>query len=232
MEAAGGTDAGRPGCSLGHLALHYGRPEDGPAAARLLRLLGLVETQVLLLPDGTTFHRFVVDGVHHRRADGIVYLSCAPAPQRALTAALREALGVGTAAEHPAVAGMRAMLDADPEASFHLGFLLSSLETLEEVMLGVQAAAADDPELAGRVRVRLNRARPGEPAVDARLDASPLFAEITRYAYGTGGVQAFVETDLLVAGALGEGMVLELDYVFPGRDRHLFSTVELEGEAA
>ncbi len=63
--------------------------------------------------------------------------------------------------------------------------------------------------------------------MDARLDASPVYGDVTRYAYGRNGVQAFIETDILKAGQLGDSMVVELDFVFPGKDQHVLSVVEL-----
>ncbi len=211
---------------MGHIALHYQRPEDGPIAAKLLQLLGFVETQDLPLPGGH-FYRFVVDQRHQARGDGILYLSAAPEAQVALVQAIRTALKVGTPEEHPAAAGMRAALEADPETTFHVGFLIDSLETLERTVLGVREQAQTDPDLKGRVRVKLNRARRGDGDVDARLDASPLYGDVDRYAYGRNGVQAFIETDLLTSGPLGESLVIELDYVFPGATSHLLSVVEL-----
>jgi hypothetical protein len=211
---------------LGHIALHYENPEDGPLAAKLLNLLGFVETQDLPLPGGH-FYRFVVDPQHEARGDGIIYLSVVPEPQRKLMQAVREALKIGTAAEHPAVGGMRAGLEADPEMSFHVGFLLDSLETLEQAVLDIRQRSETDEDLKGRVRVKLNRARRGDPDVDARLDASPLYSAVDRYAYGRNGVQAFIETDLMTSGPLGENLVIELDYVFPGKTSHILSVVEL-----
>jgi hypothetical protein len=212
--------------TMGHVALHYQRPEDAPAAAKLLRLLGLVETQALPLPGGA-FYRFIVDPKHQARGDGIIYLSVVPDAQRALTDAIRSALKVGTPDEHPAVGGMRAAIEADPEYTFHVGMLLPSLEELERIVLDVQQRAETDPDLKGRVKVTLNRARRGNPEVDARLDASPVYKDAERYAYGSNGVQAFIETDLLSSGLLGESLVLELDYVFPGYKSHILSVVEL-----
>ena len=119
------------------------------------------------------------------------------------------------------------MMDSDFEASFHFGFLLNSLEDLERIILELQDRAENDPDFKGRIKLGFNRARPGDPAVDARLDASPVYGEVTRYAYGSHGVQAFVETDLLKAGQLGDSMVIELDYVFPGYDQHVLSVVEM-----
>lgn len=214
--------------SMGHMALHYKNPEDGPLAARLLTMLGYVQTQDLLLPNGTHFYRFVVDTRHSPRGDGIVYLSVIPDAQRDLTAAIHQALNVGTDHEHETVVAMRAKMDEDPEYSFHYGTLLESLEDLESIFLGLEEANANDPELKGRLRLVYNRALPGNPAVDGRLDASPIYKGVTRYAYGKNGVQAFLETDLMASGILGETMMLEFDYVFPGYDSHVLSIVEWE----
>lgn len=212
--------------SMGHLALHYGKPEDGPLAARLLGLMGLTETQMLPLPGGN-FYRFVVSNGHFGRGDGIVYLSCLPEAQSRLIAAIHDALGIGTANEHDAVKDFRAMMAQDYEASFHFGFLVESLDELERMVLNLQDLADNDPDLKGRLRIGMNRARPGNAEIDARLDASPLFGKVTRYAYGSAGVQVFVETDLMRAGQLGQNMYFEFDYVFPGYDSHILSVVEL-----
>lgn len=214
------------GLSMGHLALHYGKPQDGPLASRLLQIAGLKETQVLPLPNGN-FYRFVVSGNHFARGDGIVYLSCLPEPQQQLIAAIHAALRVGSDDEHEAVKGYRAMMAQDFEASFHFGFLVDSLEELEKMVLTLQDLNENDPAFKSRLNIGMNRARRGDDAVDARLDASPVFGKATRYAYGSAGVQVFVETDLLCAGQLGESMVLEFDYVFPDKHSHILSVVEL-----
>lgn len=212
--------------SMGHLALHYGKAEDGPVASRLLQELGLTETQILPLPQGN-FYRFVVNSRHFARGDGIVYLSALPEPQAKLIAAIHAALRVGTDDEDEAVTGYRAMMATDCEASFHFGFLVASLEDLERIVLRLRELNQTDPAIKGRLNIGMNRARPGNAEIDARLDASPVFGGCARYAYGRNGVQVFVETDLVRAGQLGEDMVFELDYVFPGFDSHILSVVEI-----
>jgi hypothetical protein len=212
---------------MGHVALHYGRREDAALAARLLTAIGYVETQSFPLPDGSTFYRFVVDPHHHARGDGIVFLSQLPPAQAALVEAARSALGFGTPDEHPAIAGLRAAIDSDPEYTFHLGVLLDSLEELEAVVARLEALNQDDPAFRGRLKITLNRARRGQEDVDARLDASPVFGPIDRYCYGSNGVQAFIETDILASGPLADSMVLELDFVFPGKTSHILSVTEL-----
>lgn len=213
--------------SMGHLALHYARPEDGPSAARLLSLIGLAQTQDLVLPNGTHFYRFVVDSRHYARGDGIVYLSAVPEAQQKLVEAVRAALRIGTPDEHPSVGEMRAALLSDPEYSFHIGLLAESLEAVESLVLDLRAHNDSDPEFKGRLTITLNRPMPGNAEVDARLDASPVFGDVTRYAYGRNGIQVFIETDLLVSGTLGESTVIEIDYVFPGHTSHILSVVEM-----
>ena len=185
--------------SMGHMALHYARPEEGPLAARLLKLLGFIETQDLPLPNGTHFYRFVLDEKHHARGDGIIYLSVVPEAQRALIDTVRSALKVGSPDEHPTVKELRAQIDNDPEYSFHYGTLMESLEDLEDKFLKLHDANENDPELKGRLKLTYNRPIPDDPAVEARLDASPIYRDVTRHAYGKNGVQAFLETDILSA---------------------------------
>lgn len=220
-QAASGAER-----SMGHIALHYGRAEDGPVAARLMTLLGFTETQVLPLPNGN-FYRFVVDQAHFARGDGIIYLSALPEPQLRLIETIHDVLKVGTPDEHGAVQRMREMLVSDPEASFHVGFLVESLKELEERIIALKGLVDSDPDLKDRIKISMNRARPGDAEVDARLDASPLFGPVTRYAYGSAGVQVFIETDVLKGGQLGDSIVLEFDYVFPDRKSHILSVVEI-----
>jgi hypothetical protein len=213
--------------TISHVNLHYRRNTDGPVAARLLELLGLVKTQELTLPNGSAFYRFTVNRNDPNRGDGIVYLGVLPAALSDLTEAIREALGVDTERQHPAVTEARAAQARDPEQNFHVGFLVSSLEAVEARMAELKRLSEMDPQLKGRLKFLVNRAVPGNPAVDARLDASPLYRDVTRYTYGKNGVQAFVETDLVVSGPLADGIVFELDYVFPGYDEHIMSISEL-----
>jgi hypothetical protein len=213
--------------TLGHVNLHYLRPEDGEPAARLLEILGLVRTQALDLGEGGVFYRFTTNVAEPSRGDGIIYLGLMPEPLRRLTAAVRERLGVGTVEEHPAVAAARAGQAQDPEQNFHVGFLVSSLEAVEDRMARLKALVERDEVFRGRIRLLANRPPRGEPGVDARLDASPLYGDVERQTYGRNGVQAFVETDLVVAGALADGIVFEMDYIFPGYDDHILSITEL-----
>jgi len=209
------------GRSISHFALHYPEPSDGPLAARLFELLGVHVDEPLPLPDGTNFYRFWVDkrpGVN----DGIFYMSRLPEPLRNLQKVIRERLDVGGPNEDPTVAAYRTAEDYDPELCFHVGVLFASLDDLEERVAAVRA----DPELSKRVSLTVNRATKGkDPAIDARMEASPLFSAAERFPYGNYGIQIFLVTDLLAGGPLGERMTVELDYVFPGYPENVFTTV-------
>ncbi|WP_375397321.1 hypothetical protein [uncultured Sphingomonas sp.] len=211
-------DAARPSTSFGHLALHYRDVTDGALAARLLRALGFVECYQMQRTDSGPFWHFILDAEAQGGADRIIYLMQMPAEIRAVYNAI--AREVGGSSE---VAQWRLAQAHDPELGFHAAVLVHSLEELEAMVMRVRALGENDAELHGRVRVTLNRARPGTPEVDARMDASPVFADITRYTYGRNGVQVFVETDLVAGGPLGDNWVFEFDYVFPGYVDHILS---------
>ncbi|MDX2276649.1 MAG: hypothetical protein NW206_14450 [Hyphomonadaceae bacterium] len=211
--------------SLGHLALHYRKREDGPIAARLLEILGCEKVQEIPLPDGP-FYQFYVDPNASNNGDGIVYLSHAPAPILAINQAIQKALKVGREDQHPAVAQLREGQRLDPEMCFHLGLLMTSLERIEDLVLTLRALNETDPELRNRINIVLNAPVPGDAKIDARMAASPVFKGVTRHPYGKHALQVFVETDLLMSGPLGENMVIELDYVFPGYAKHLFNSTE------
>ncbi|MFG1229957.1 hypothetical protein [Xanthobacter wiegelii] len=213
--------------TVSHIALNYRNPDEGPLAARLLEVLGFSVVQDIPLPDGSRFYQLLIDATVPTRAEGIVYMSALPAADRALYAAIREGLGVGRGHEHPAVASYRSAQASDPEYGFHVGILVESLEWIEDTMAKLKALAESDRQFKGRINLLCNRSRRGSPEVDARLDASPLFGTTPRETYGRNAVQAFVETDIFAAGALGEKLVFELDYVFPGYPDNMFTKTEL-----
>lgn len=213
--------------AVSHIALSYRNPDEGPLAAQLLDILGFSKVQDISLPDGSHFYQFLVEANAPTRAEGIIYMSALSAADRSLYAAIREGLGVGRGHEHPAVASFRAAQDADPEYGFHVGILVNSLEWIEDTMAKLQTLTEGDGPFKGRLKLLCNRSRRGTPEVDARLDASPLFSETPRYTYGRNAVQAFVKTDIFSSGPLGENLVFELDYVFPGYPDNMFTTTEL-----
>jgi hypothetical protein len=167
-------------------------------------------------PDGNEFFHFVIDEQANRGTDRIFYLLCMPDLLRSVYDEIGERLGLGTDAESPAVRALREAQAHDPEFGFHAAVVMPTLEQLEAMVQRIQKLAAEDPELKDRIKLTLNRAKPGTPEVDARMDASPVFGDVTRYTYGRNGVQVFVETDLIAGGPLGDNWVFEFDYVFPG----------------
>ena len=210
--------------TISHVNLHYPKPEDAEAAALLLETCGLVRTQEMELPTGGTFYRFTTNVHAINHPDNIIYLGPLPPSTAALLQAARDGLGIGTADEHPAVAAYRAAQVRDPEHNFHVGFLVDSLDYLDERFEALKALEKNDPRFAGRMKFLVNRALPGDAEIDARLDRSPTYAGVTRYTHGRFGVQAFCETDLVVNGPLGESCVIEFDYVFPGHpDDHIMA---------
>jgi hypothetical protein len=213
--------------TLSHIALQYRNTEDGPAAARLLEMLGCRKVQEIPLPNGTTFYQFAVDSNAPLMGDGILYLARASDQQLALIDAIRDALNVGKSTEHPAVQAMRDAQVADPEVGFHIGILMQSLEELEERVSKAREAATYDPGIKGRLTIVTNRAKRGDPMIDSRMDASPVFGGTPRQCYGRFGCQAFIETSLLSGGPLGENLVIELDYLFPGHPHHMFNMTEI-----
>jgi hypothetical protein len=207
----------RASSSYGHLALHYRGAENGPKAARLLAAMGFHLSYSAETRTGPFWH-FVLDEAAEGGTDRIVYLMNMPAPLSAIYDAIRDRVGGSQEA-----AQLREAQADDPELGFHAAVVVHSLEELEAMAQRVRALGDSDPELQGHVRVTLNRARPGTPEVDARMDASPIFADVTRYTYGRNGVQIFIETDLISGGPLGDNWVFEFDYVFPGYKENILN---------
>jgi hypothetical protein len=212
--------------TFGHVALHYAKPGDGPILARLFQMMGFVIREEIKYDDGTIFYHFLVDPGATNRGDGIIFLGPLREVPRALYNSIRTALGAGTDKEDKVVTDYRAAASANPEFGFHVGFLKSSLEELEDIIIRIQKAIDTDPDLKGRAEIILNRAKPGTPEVDARMDASPIFKDVTRYTFGRNGVQAFVKTDLLAGPPLGDAVVIEFDYVFPDYEHNMLTRTQ------
>ncbi|MGN7868950.1 hypothetical protein [Paracoccus sp. 22332] len=209
--------------TFGHVALHYGKPEDGPLTAKLFKLMGFVTREEIAYPDGTVFYHFLVDPHATNKGDGILYLAPLKDVPRALYEAIRSTFRADQPDEDKVVSDYRAAARENPEFGFHVGFLKSSLEELEEIVQRVQHAVETDPDFKGRVEVILNRAKPGTPEIDARMDASPVFRDVTRHTFGRNGVQAFVKTNLLAGPPLGDAVVIEFDYVFPEYETNMLT---------
>jgi hypothetical protein len=74
--------------ALGHLALHYKTPEDGPRAAKLFAMLGFECVQEIPFGGGTMFYQFSVAEDTTGRGVGSLYLSLVPPPIATLTQAI------------------------------------------------------------------------------------------------------------------------------------------------
>lgn len=218
--------------TFGHLAVHYRKPEEGDLAARLLREIGFTECYSMAQPDGNTFYHFVIDEQANHGTDRIFYLLCMPEVMRKVYAEIGERLKLGTGDESAAVKALREAQAQDPEFGFHAAVLTHSLEALEDMVLRLQSLSENDLELKDRIKVTVNRARPGTPEIDKRMDASPVFGDVDRYTYGPNGVQIFVETDLLAGGPLGDNWVFEFDYVFPGYKDNILNAPSDDARAA
>jgi hypothetical protein len=213
--------------AVSHVALNYRNAEDAPLAARLLEILGFAVVQDIPLPQGGRFYQYLLDGDCASKAEGIFYMSPLPEADRALFAEIHAKLDIGGPNEHPSVAAFRAAQASDPEYGFHVGILVDSLEWIEDTMLQLRELSEKDPQFKGRIKLLCNRSRRGNPDVDSRLDASPLFGGTPRETYGRNAVQAFIETDIFSSGPFGDRLVIELDYIFPGYPNNMFTSTEL-----
>ncbi|MEU8135958.1 hypothetical protein [Streptodolium elevatio] len=84
-----------------------------------------------------------------------------------------------------------------PQYSYHFGIRLGTRAALEQAVLDIEDAGANDPELAGRIAVS-GVYRPEDP--DAATDTM---------------MQVFVRTDVLACGLLTLGQHIELQWHVP-----------------
>jgi hypothetical protein len=212
--------------ALGHIAMHY-RPGEGPLAARFFELLGCWLKCFGPMPNGENFYIIALNGTAPDEPENIVFLSAMAAQQRELEQELAAHLGVGTDRPHPKLQAFFDHKQREPEHFLHFGVHFSSLEDLEAAAQRLDAAIDGDAEFAARIQgVQHLKARSGRDAeIDARMAASPVFAKVTREAYGQNIVQVHVRTDLFAAGLSFLGVVVEFDYAFrgPGRERNPFN---------
>ena len=182
--------------SLGHVALGIG-PGDGPAAAELLRALGLDVTDNGPSKMGDSWYTALVDPATFEGLENLFFVVPTSHEQRALEASM----AIVDTAEF--LASKR----ANPESASHVALAYRDLDALEAAIRRVR-------EL-DRVSVRIFRAKRGHADVDARMDTSDIFGQITEEAFVDRTVQVFVHTDLVSTSLLCLGQTIELDYVFP-----------------
>ena len=203
---------------IGHLALHY-MPGDEHKARRLLELLGCTLVDNGPAPGSDGFCTVLVNGSDANYADNIMFLSSVTPEQAAVEDAIKTALGSGEPDEDPAVGKLRDSMISKPESTSHIGIRFDSLEELEEVLAGIEAAAAPGGELEGRIQLVKYAARSGDDeaasaSVAERLAESPAFSGQETPSFAPYWIQCFVTTDLCGFGILAFGSTFELDYVF------------------
>lgn len=167
---------------LTHVELLH-RPGERELAAKVLALLGFEPAD----RGGHWFTSFVDPDAERDWSTNVVYASEARPEQLALEAGLPPEADAY-------VEGLR----KEPQYSAHFGFRVPDEAALDAVVARVQAAATDDPELAGRIGVD-GVYRPGELG-----------------AIAPNMVQAFVWTDVVAAGLLRLGQHIEIQWHLPG----------------
>jgi hypothetical protein len=193
---------------LGHLALHY-LPGNERAARRLLELMGATLVDNGPDPGNDGFCTILLDGATGNHADNIMFMS----PARPSQVALEEA--IASSVPQQAVDGYLASTVTNPESISHIGIRYASLEKLEDVLAGLKQASGPGGELEGQIEFSMYRARRGlDAAVDARMDASPVFDGTESEAFANHWIQCFVKTKIVGFGLLSFGQIFELDYVF------------------
>ncbi len=201
------TTESMPVRSLGHLALYY-RPGSEEAARVLLTDIGCELVDNGYAPGRDGFCSALLDGPRATHSDNLVYLARMQDEQLRAEDALEKSLAQLGMAE-----SWRDISEV-PEVRPHFGIRFHTMEALEDSLQAIEAHAAPDGPLAGRVQVRKFRARPGLDAEeDARMAASPAFRGDEKPAFTDHLVQCFVRTDLF--GNLTSGGTIELDYAFP-----------------
>lgn len=181
--------------SLGHVALGVG-PGDGPAAAELLRALGLEVTDNGPSKMGDPWYTALVDPATFEGLENLFFVVPTSHEQRTLE---EKMVALDTSAF---VAAKR----DNPESASHVALAYRDIETLEAAVRAVRELS--------RVQVRIFRAKRGHADVDERMAASDVFADITEEAFVDRTVQVFVQTDLVSTSLLCLGQTIELDYVF------------------
>jgi hypothetical protein len=201
------------GSALGHMALHYG-PGDEQPARRMLELIGCTLVDNGPKPGSDGFCTVLIDQGSANYADNIMFLSRISDGQLKLEEAIIAGLNAAPKGEDDAVAAYRDKTLASPEIISHIGIRYSSFAALEEAIGGLEEAAKPGGELDGRIQVTKHVRLGLDPAIDERIAASPVFANLTVPAFADYWLQCFVRTDLCGFGILAFGHTFELDFVF------------------
>jgi hypothetical protein len=174
---------------LNHVELVY-RPGERHLAASVFDLLGCA-----VADRGGTFLTAFVEPARSDFMNNCFYASEVTPEQLALEHALDTAMHTGSIAVEAQQYLER--LRKEPQRSFHFGVRYPELADLEAAVQRIDAAAAGDGELAGRISVS-GVFRPGDPG-----------------SYTDDMVQAFVRTDVVASGLLAFGQHVELQWQRP-----------------
>jgi len=162
------------------------RPGEAALACKALRLPGVDMATTPFNFAGATFYR---------DAGECLFISEVTEPQWAFEQWLQEELAAeGADATRQFLNGHRAY----PQRYTHFGVGVATLAEWEETVARVQDAAANDPELKGRIGLPLV-ARPGDEGSAYKLNPAPAARRL---------YQAFFHTDVFSAGMLTIGQAV------------------------
>ena len=179
---------------LNHVEMVH-RPGERALATRVFETLGMRVRDT----GGTWFYAFVDPAVSDY-SNNACYASEVTSEQWALEQAITASLaGDGNTGSERVGGSARAYIDrvqADPQRSFHFGIRYRERDDFDAVLERVRGAQ-DDPDLAGRLALA-GVYHPDEPG-----------------AYAPNMIQAFVRTDVVAAGLLSLGQLIELQWHLP-----------------
>ena len=178
------------GHRLNHVEMVY-RPGERALAGRVFELLGM-----RVLDRGGTWMTALVDPDVADFSNNACYASEVTPEQWALEQTLATTIADGDDEVGSAARAYLERLRTEPQRSFHFGIRFHSRDDFDTTLDRVRAAA-DDPELAGRITLS-GVFHPDEPGA-----AAPNM------------MQAFVRTDVVAAGVLAFGQHVELQWHLP-----------------
>ena len=184
------TTISETGHRLNHVEMVY-RPGERALAGRVFELLGM-----RVLDRGGTWMTALVDPDVADFSNNACYASEVTPEQWALEQTLERVIANDDDRVGDAARGYLDRLRREPQRSFHFGIRFHSRDDFDTTLDRVRAAA-DDPELTGRITLS-GVFHPDEPGA-----AAPNM------------IQAFVRTDVVAAGVLAFGQHVELQWHLP-----------------
>lgn len=176
---------------LNHVEMIY-RPGERELAGRVFELLGM-----RVVDNGGEWMTALIDPSIGDGANNACYASQVTPEQWTLEQTLITAMAGGGSEVGTAAQAYADKVQAEPQHSFHFGIRYLERDDFDATLDRFRAAAASDPQLAGRVSL-LGVYDPSEPG-----------------AYARGMFQAFVRTDVVAGGLLALGQLIELQWHLP-----------------